>query len=405
MPPSVGARFRSLGATGDLRPADLINNTNRCRASSWATTAPSSSAGPAACATDVSWLPKRRPGYTPDVAHVSFAIEEAGRRALFQLNFSNASARRSHRSRAQCHQRQLYMGQHLEEVLLMRPTTRYSHGRGAGNRQPRFVRRRRQLSGDDRHLRVNRPPGPSGATITITAKWREHATGLHHHRQSVRSSTTTRVPRDGVRPASTHGTCPHRDRHRRARRRQTSDAGFASAGTCGYHDHLNGGFLASLRGTIVIDSFRLAPGLGAFASLPGLLARVCRPAARVQRVLPACPLAASPALYGGFRRAFRLGSSGQPHGSRSLRDGAGQPHLSPRDVPGTRACCSSATRSRNMTSDPTPSTTSARRSTSSVSFPGQSRETGNMNTVHVRIPRSRRSSARRQPVDGSVVIR
>ena len=59
-------------------------------------------------------------GYTPDVAHVSFAIEKRAGGHSFQLNFSNGFGTTFGTDRARRrHQRQLvFRLQHLAEVLL-----------------------------------------------------------------------------------------------------------------------------------------------------------------------------------------------------------------------------------------------------------------------------------------------
>jgi plastocyanin len=96
--------------------------------------------------------------------------------------------------------------------------------------------------------------GPSGATITITA------TGVSPQQVSITVGQSVTFVNNDTRahemasdPHPTHGTCPAIEMGigTLAAGQTKLTQGFANAGTCGYHDHLNSG-TASLQGTIVI---------------------------------------------------------------------------------------------------------------------------------------------------------
>ena len=96
--------------------------------------------------------------------------------------------------------------------------------------------------------------GPSGATITITA------TGVSPSQVSVTIGQSVTFINNDTRPHEmasdphpTHGTCPSIENGiGTLNAGQTKlTQGFANAGTCGFHDHLNSG-TASLQGQIVI---------------------------------------------------------------------------------------------------------------------------------------------------------
>jgi len=96
--------------------------------------------------------------------------------------------------------------------------------------------------------------GPSGATITITAN------GVSSQQVSITIGQSVTFVNNDSRPHEmasdphpTHGTCPGIESGigTLAAGQTKLTQGFANAGTCGYHDHLNSG-TASLQGTIVI---------------------------------------------------------------------------------------------------------------------------------------------------------
>ena len=96
--------------------------------------------------------------------------------------------------------------------------------------------------------------GPSGATITITAN------GVSTQQVSITIGQSVTFVNNDTRahemasdPHPTHGTCPSIEAGigTLAAGQTKLTQGFANAGTCGYHDHLNSG-TTSLQGTIVI---------------------------------------------------------------------------------------------------------------------------------------------------------
>jgi len=96
--------------------------------------------------------------------------------------------------------------------------------------------------------------GPSGATITITAA------GVSPSQVSVTVGQSVTFVNNDSRPHEmasdphpTHGTCPSIEIGigTLAAGQSKLTQGFANAGTCGYHDHLNSG-TASLQGAITI---------------------------------------------------------------------------------------------------------------------------------------------------------
>jgi plastocyanin len=96
--------------------------------------------------------------------------------------------------------------------------------------------------------------GPSGATITITA------TGASPQQVSITIGQSVTFVNNDTRPHEMasdphpiHGTCPGIEQGigTLAAGQTKLTQGFANAGTCGFHDHLNSG-TASLQGTIVI---------------------------------------------------------------------------------------------------------------------------------------------------------
>jgi plastocyanin len=96
--------------------------------------------------------------------------------------------------------------------------------------------------------------GPSGATITITS------TGVSPQQVNITVGQSVTLVNNDSRshvmasdPHPTHGTCPGIEAGLGTLTPgQTKlTMGFANAGTCGFHDHLNSG-TASLQGTIVI---------------------------------------------------------------------------------------------------------------------------------------------------------
>ena len=97
-------------------------------------------------------------------------------------------------------------------------------------------------------------PGPSGAAITITAN------GVSAQQVSITIGQSVTFVNNDTRPHEmasdphpTHGTCPGIEQGigTLAVGQTKLTQGFANAGTCGYHDHLNSG-TASLLGTIII---------------------------------------------------------------------------------------------------------------------------------------------------------
>jgi plastocyanin len=97
-------------------------------------------------------------------------------------------------------------------------------------------------------------PGPSGATVTITANGVSPSQVSITIGQSVTFiNNDTRAHEMASDPHPTHGTCPGIESGigTLAAGQTKLTQGFANAGTCGYHDHLNSG-TASLQGTIVI---------------------------------------------------------------------------------------------------------------------------------------------------------
>ena len=96
--------------------------------------------------------------------------------------------------------------------------------------------------------------GPSGATITITGSGVSPSQVSITIGQSVTFvNNDTRPHEMASNPHPTHGTCPAIENAigTLAVGQTKLTHGFATAGTCGYHDHLNSG-TASLQGTIVI---------------------------------------------------------------------------------------------------------------------------------------------------------
>jgi len=97
-------------------------------------------------------------------------------------------------------------------------------------------------------------PGPSGATVTITSA------GVSSSQVSITVGQSVTFVNNDTRPHEmasdphpTHGTCPSIENGigTLAAGQSKLTQGFANAGTCGYHDHLNAG-TASLQGTITI---------------------------------------------------------------------------------------------------------------------------------------------------------
>jgi len=96
--------------------------------------------------------------------------------------------------------------------------------------------------------------GPSGATITITSAGVSPSQVSITVGQSVTFiNNDSRAHEMASDPHPTHGTCPGIENGiGTLQAGQTKlTQGFASAGTCGYHDHLNSG-TASLQGQITI---------------------------------------------------------------------------------------------------------------------------------------------------------
>lgn len=96
--------------------------------------------------------------------------------------------------------------------------------------------------------------GPSGATVTITAS------GVSPSQVSVTVGQSVTFINNDTRPHEMasdphpiHGTCPGIENGigTLAAGQTKLTQGFANAGTCGYHDHLNSG-TANLQGTITI---------------------------------------------------------------------------------------------------------------------------------------------------------
>jgi plastocyanin len=96
--------------------------------------------------------------------------------------------------------------------------------------------------------------GPSGATVTITAAGVSPSQVTITIGQSVTFvNNDTRAHEMASDPHPTHGTCPGIENGLGTLQAgQTKlTQGFAGAGTCGYHDHLNSG-TASLQGQITV---------------------------------------------------------------------------------------------------------------------------------------------------------
>jgi plastocyanin len=96
--------------------------------------------------------------------------------------------------------------------------------------------------------------GPSGATISITASGVSPSSVSITVGQSVTFvNNDTRPHEMASDPHPTHGTCPSIETGigTLAAGQSKLTQGFANAGTCGYHDHLNSG-TASLMGTITV---------------------------------------------------------------------------------------------------------------------------------------------------------
>jgi len=96
--------------------------------------------------------------------------------------------------------------------------------------------------------------GPTGATITITAAGVSPSQVSITVGQSVTFiNNDTRAHEMASDPHPTHGTCPGIEigLGTLAAGQTKLTQGFASAGTCGFHDHLNSG-TANLRGTVTI---------------------------------------------------------------------------------------------------------------------------------------------------------
>ncbi len=96
--------------------------------------------------------------------------------------------------------------------------------------------------------------GPSGATVTITAA------GVSPSQVSITVGQSVTFVNNDTRPHEmasdphpTHGTCPGIEAGigTLGAGQTKLTQGFSTAGTCGYHDHLNSG-TASLQGTITI---------------------------------------------------------------------------------------------------------------------------------------------------------
>ena len=96
--------------------------------------------------------------------------------------------------------------------------------------------------------------GPSGATITITAA------GVSPSQVSITVGQSVTFVNNDTRPHEiasdphpTHGTCPGIEAGigTLGAGQTKLTQGFSTAGTCGYHDHLNSG-TASLQGSITI---------------------------------------------------------------------------------------------------------------------------------------------------------
>ena len=96
--------------------------------------------------------------------------------------------------------------------------------------------------------------GPTGATITITAAGVSPSQVSITVGQSVTFiNNDTRAHEMASDPHPTHGTCPGIENGlgTLATGQTKLTQGFATAGTCGFHDHLNSG-TANLQGTITI---------------------------------------------------------------------------------------------------------------------------------------------------------
>lgn len=97
-------------------------------------------------------------------------------------------------------------------------------------------------------------PGTSGATITITAAGVSPSSVTVSAGQSVTVvNNDTRPHEIASNPHPTHGSCPSIENGlgTLAAGQTRLTMGFASAGTCGFHDHLDSGN-TSFMGTIVI---------------------------------------------------------------------------------------------------------------------------------------------------------
>jgi plastocyanin len=96
--------------------------------------------------------------------------------------------------------------------------------------------------------------GPSGATVTITAAGVSPSQVSITVGQSVTFINNDSRPHEiASDPHPTHGTCPGIERGLGtiAAGQTKLTQGFANAGTCGYHDHLNSS-TSSLQGQVVI---------------------------------------------------------------------------------------------------------------------------------------------------------
>ncbi len=96
--------------------------------------------------------------------------------------------------------------------------------------------------------------GPSGATVTITASGVSPTQVSIAVGQSVTFvNSDTRPHEMASNPHPTHGTCPGIENGLGsiAVGQTKLTQGFAAAGTCGFHDHLNSG-VANLMGTVVV---------------------------------------------------------------------------------------------------------------------------------------------------------
>jgi plastocyanin len=97
-------------------------------------------------------------------------------------------------------------------------------------------------------------PGPSGATVTITANGVSPSQVSITTGQSVTFiNNDTRSHEIASNPHPTHGTCPGIENGlgTLAAGQTKLTQGFGGTGTCGYHDHLNSGD-GTLQGSVVI---------------------------------------------------------------------------------------------------------------------------------------------------------